>query len=270
MSKKTKSASVSPASPASDKKAALNRREQQKKRRQQQQTILFGIVAVAALIVVIVVVLTQNSPVEASVPDDVVNNAVINRILEKGYSGRTEQGYYFLGRADAPTLMEEFSSFSCSACLSYHDSAFKSLLDKIEAGHLKFVYIPLSTYGSFNSEGMGRGAVCAGEQGKFWQMHELMFDWQRRYASGSNDYRRLSSAAGQLGLDQAKFDACLGSSATSDLLNKAAAEATNRSINATPSVFLDGTKIYPERLDGSQGPNLSEIRGYIESKAGAN
>ncbi|HRE47974.1 MAG TPA: thioredoxin domain-containing protein [Aggregatilineales bacterium] len=253
--------------PISDKKAAAERR---RKQQQQQRTIVASIIGFAVLAVAVIVILIQSRPIDATI-DETVEAELTAITSKEGFTGKTEQGFFFIGKADAPVLIEEFSSFSCPACLSYHENYFKNLKDKIEAGDVKFVYIPLWTFGGFNSENMARAAICAGEQSpaKFWEMHEVMFDWQTRYASGSNDSRRLSLAAGQLGLDTSAFDQCLGSSSTNDRLKASEDAMKARGVNATPTVYVDGEKLYPETANGQSGPSLSQLRGIIEAKVAA-
>jgi protein-disulfide isomerase len=207
---------------ASEKKSIKARREAERRRRQQQQALLFTVGGIVLLAVVVIAIVVSNRPADAAIPDNVAS--VFSEIAAKpGYmTGRTADGYYFIGAENAPVTIEEFSSFSCSACLNYHASTFKNLLDKIRDGQLKFVYIPVTTTGEYISDGQTRGALCAGEQGKFWEMEEVMFDWQSRYGSNSNDYKLLTSAAGKLGLDTTKYSACLSSDAVKQVIDKAA------------------------------------------------
>lgn len=244
------------------------RREAAIRRRQQQQALVFAIVAGAVLIAVVLAIFASTRPLEAEIPTEAAT--AYTTINEKGYQGKTAEGYYFVGAENAPVVMEMFSSFSCSACRSYKQAYFSSIKDKIEAGNVKFVYIPLTKFGSFDSEGMSKGAFCAGEQGKYWEMHDVLFDWQTRYASGSNDSRRLAAAAEKLGLDVGKFSACLASPEAKAVIDSAAALAAGRNVSATPTVFLNGEKIYPELPSGGQSPNPSELRGIIEARVAGN
>jgi protein-disulfide isomerase len=262
MAKEGKSAAVT----TSEKKAIKSRREAERRRRQQQQTLLLSVGGVILLALVVIAILVSNRPADATLPDNVAS--VFSEIAAKPdyMTGRTADGYYFIGAENAPVTIEEFSSFSCSACLNYHASTFKNLFDKIRDGQLKFVYIPVTTTGEYVSDGQTRGALCAGEQGKFWEMSEVMFDWQTRYSINSNDYKLLTSAAGKLGLDTGKFSSCLSSDAVKQVIDKAAALMTQRTVDSTPTVYLDGKRIYPSLEGGGSGPDLSGIRGYIEDK----
>lgn len=245
------------------KKLIRERRAELTRRRRQQQLTLLAVIAVAVLGVIGIFLVISLRPVDARVADSLLTK--YTEITSKGYYGTTPEGFYFIGNPEAKVTMEMFSSFSCSACQQYKRNYFDNIQDKILNGDVKFVYIPLTQYGSFQSEGMARTALCAGEQGKFWEMHDALFDWASLYSSAANDARYGVSGAEKLGLDTGKFSACLGSEKTSEVIRTAARLATERGVNATPTVFLNGTKIYPERQGGGNPPNLSELRGLIEA-----
>lgn len=259
------------AAPApSMKKSAKDRRAEAERRRKQQQIVLLAVIGLVALGVVALVLFATTRPISAEIAPEVSSR------FEQDYGSipaewfnRTPEGFFAIGDPNAPVTMEEFSSFSCSACRSFHDSYFKGLLDKIQTGQLRFVYIPLTNYGSWESTNMARAAICAGVQGKFWEMHDVLFDWQARLATQSNEPRRHSSAAELLGLDRNAFDACYDNQATTDVINAAGTVRDARGIASTPTVYLDGQKVYPEAADGSSALSLSQIRGIIESKAAA-
>lgn len=254
----------------SQKKSAKDRRADAERRRKQQQVVLLTVIGLVALGVVALVLLATTRPIAAEIAPEVSSR------FEQDYGSmpaewfnRTNEGFFVVGNPEAPVTIEEFSSFSCSACKSFHDNYFKGLLDKIQAGQLRFVYVPLTNFGSWDSTNMGRAAICAGVQDKFWQMHDVLFDWQTRLATQSNDPRRHSSAAELLGLDRNTFDACYDSQATTDVLSAAATLRASRGVESTPTVYLDGEKVYPQAADGSSALSLSQIRGIIESKAAA-
>jgi protein-disulfide isomerase len=255
---------------ASAKKSAKDRRAEAERRRRQQQTILLTVIGLVALGVVALVVLVTTRPITAEIASEVTQRIEQDYgSLPAEYFSQTPEGYFAIGNPDAPVTMEEFSSFSCPACRSYHESYFKPLMDKIQAGELRFVYIPLTNFGSWDSSNMARAAVCAGVQGKFWEMHDVLFDWQGRLGSQSNEPRLHSSASELLGLDRSQFDACYDSRSTTDVLTAAADLRAARGVNSTPTVYLDGEKVYPQMADGSNGPSPAQIRGIIESKVAA-
>src|SRR5205823_10962062 len=119
------------------------------------------------LVGVIAMVFVSTRPAEAFIPEDTPTR--YKDLAAKQYIGTTPEGFPYLGAADAPSVMEEFSNFACPHCLDYHGQTFLNLLDKIQAGQLKFVYIPIVVTLGCNPEVETRVALCAAQQGKFWE-----------------------------------------------------------------------------------------------------
>mgnify|MGYP000359705760 FL=1 len=159
--------------------------------------------------------------------------------LEQGY---TSQGFPRLGRADAPVLIEEFSSYACPHCREFHEGRFVTLLDAIGAGRVQFVFIPIPNIG-WGAGDAAKGALCAGEQGQFWTMTDVLFDWQRRFLTSTFDMRRIRKGAQALGLNMAAFDACLKRDTVQLVLEQARQEFTRRGLTGTPSFFINGRKV---------------------------
>jgi protein-disulfide isomerase len=242
----------------SAKQSIKDRREAQRRKQQQQQMLLLGIVAVAVIAAAAIAFIAANAPVEANVPAFVVTR--YEDYPTEYLTGVTEEGFPYIGAADAPTVIEEYAAFSCSACKSYHETIYMPLQDLIKAGRVKFVFIPWPRT-SFESENATRGAICAMNQGKFWQMQDLLFEWQTEYNTGFNDNRRLRIAAERLGMDVPQFESCLASSETQATLDKFVKHGEDRGVSVTPTTFIDGTQY---TLSNDFG--LSQIRGIIESK----
>lgn len=175
-------------------------------------------------------------PLDAPLPDDV---GARYDGLERG---TTAQGFPRLGRADAPTLIEDFSSYACPHCGTFFDDELPRLLDAIAAGRVQFVLIPVP-FGR-GAPTATRAALCAGEQGKFWEMNDTLFSWQGRFVGSTFHERRVAMGADALGLDRDAFDACMGSDAIEQVIERARDEFDRRSLRGTPSVFLDGERIH--------------------------
>ncbi|MCY3866243.1 MAG: thioredoxin domain-containing protein, partial [Chloroflexi bacterium] len=180
------------------------RQRRQKQRRQNQRLLLlFFIVAVAVVGVAVLVV--SNQPVEAFIPDD----------LSARYDGiersNSPKGYPRLGNADAPVTMEEYASFACPGCESFHSDSFDAVLERVKLGQVLFTYVPLNTGSIPNAPGASRAALCAGQQGRFWEMHDLLFDWQTRYGNTAFSQNRLLTGVEKLGLSSSAFTNCFNS-----------------------------------------------------------
>jgi len=246
----------------SQKQSIKERRAAQQKRQQEQQRLILGIVAVALLVGVILVVFVSTRPVEAAIPPETVSR--YKPFADAKLMGTTPEGFPYLGAADAPVLMEEVSNYACPHCATYHSETFVRLLDKIQAGNVKFVYVPLAVTLAFDPTAATKGALCASEQGKFWEMSETLFSWQTKYGTGTGEPRRVETGAANLGLDMGKYGACMNSSAPTTTIQNALDLANKRNVPGTPAVYLDG-----QLISGDNAWGLSQIRGYIETKAAA-
>ncbi len=251
-------------SSVSQKQSIKERRELQRQRQQRQQQILLAVVAVVLLVGVIAVVFLSTRPVEAYIPPDALTR--YKTLADKKLVGTTPEGFPYLGADNAPTKMEEIASLACIVCKNYHDSVVVSILDEIEAGRLKFVFIPVTTTGEFVPRPATEAALCANDQGKFWEMQEILFDWQTRYGGSTNDTKRLSQAAQAIGLDMDKFNSCLNSQAPKDVIGRGEDFAVKHQMTGTPTIYLDGQEIQPNPVSG-RSPSLGELRGIIEAKA---
>ena len=212
------------------------REERQKKQRQQQQMLIIGGLVIAAMVVGVLLIVA-NQPADAPVPEDLVAR----------YEGipqtQTDEGYFVLGRPDAPVRVEEFSSFSCPGCEQFFSSSMDGLIELVVSGAISFTFIPQTTGSLVNAEGAARAALCAGEQGMFYEYHDMLFDWHTRFANTAYSQNRLRSGAENLGLDTGEFNSCLTGGESEDIVNAAIAMASERGVPGTPSTYVNGSPV---------------------------
>lgn len=241
---KNKSSKPTPASKSTATSARSRTRErreerQKQKRRQQQIGLLIGVVVVA--VVAVGVFILSNLPASAPIPEGTLERyAGIPQTI-------SDEGFPVLGRPDAPVRVEEFSSFACPGCQQFHETAFEGLLDFVREGIISFTYIPMATGGLSNQEGSARAAICASEQGRFFEYHDMLFDWHAQYGNQAFIQNRLTSGADALGLDRAAFNECLGSSGVVEI--RAAAEdrfASTQGVTGTPALLVQGNIVANE------------------------
>jgi protein-disulfide isomerase len=137
------------------------------------------------------------------------------------------------GESNAPITIVEFSDFECPFC-SRAEESVKKVLD-VYKGKVRLVYrdFPLPFHGK--AQKASEAALCAQDQGKYWEMHERLFANQQALA-----LPQLKEHAKALGLDAAKFDQCLdsGTKATVVDASKKAGEAVG--VTGTPAFFING------------------------------
>ncbi|MCY3573176.1 MAG: thioredoxin domain-containing protein [Chloroflexi bacterium] len=215
-------------------RAARQRRQRQ--RRQSRSALLIAAIIIVA-VVAFAVFVVANQPVDAHIPDDL--SAAYDGI-PRSYS---RDGYPQLGDTEAPVTVEEYASFACPGCQQFHEDSLESLLERVRAGQALFTYVPMQTGNVPNAQGAARAALCAGQQGMFWEMHDLLFDWQTRYGNTAFSQSRLLAGVEGLGMRESLFTGCFNSSAITATLNA----ALNEDVSTTPTLRVNGVTLEAEQ-----------------------
>ena len=138
------------------------------------------------------------------------------------------------GNADAPVTIVEFSDFQCSFCARFYSQTLPEITEKyIDTGKVKLIYrdFPLSFHPQAQSA--AEAAECAGEQDKYWEMHDMLYENQESLST--DNYKKW---AGEIGLDTEKFNNCLDSGKfTSEVENDFAAGSA-AGVSGTPSFVI--------------------------------
>lgn len=221
---------------AANRSRTRERRMERQRQKQQQQRLLIaaGIGVGAVLILVLVILATQ--PASAPIPDG----------TEARYAGIpqtvTEDGWYRLGRPDAPVRIEEFSSFACPGCADFNADHMDGVIDLLVEGKASFTFIPQTNAGA-TANNAARAAICAGQQGMFFEYHDALFEWLRRFGNQAFSQNRLVTGAENLGLNVSEFESCLSGNESRAIVDAAVEEGQARGIPGTPSTFVQGVEV---------------------------
>jgi predicted DsbA family dithiol-disulfide isomerase len=142
-----------------------------------------------------------------------------------------------LGKSNAPVTLVEFSDFQCPYCQAAAPTlkqVAKKFGDKVQIIYRQF---PLSSIHPFALKA-AEASLCANEQGKFWQMHDVMFQDQMKLAVSD-----LKQTARRLGLNGKLFDSCLDSGRYAEQVQNDQKEGTRVGVNGTPAMFINGTSV---------------------------
>ena len=149
------------------------------------------------------------------------------------------------GDKNSKVVLVEYSDFECPAC-----RVFYLLLKDIEAKYgtkmeLVYRYFPLSYHA--NSLLAAQAAQAAGKQGKFWEMHDLLFEGQDSWANqnGTDAEETFVSYARSLGLNTSQFKNDLNSPETKAKIEGDYQGGVKSGVDATPTFFLNGKKLPP-------------------------
>jgi len=138
------------------------------------------------------------------------------------------------GPNDAPVTVVEFSDFECPFCLRVLptlEQIRETYPDQVQIVYRQF---PLNAIHS-NAQLSAEASLCADAQGKFWEMHDAIFD-----ARGKADADELKAMAGELGLDTEAFATCLDSREYQSQVADDVAAGRRAGVNGTPALFING------------------------------
>ena len=170
------------------------------------------------------------------------------------------QGYN-LGNANAPVKIMEFGDFECPQCGRFSTLTEPDLRKRlIETGDVFFTYYDFPLQMHKNTRAASNAAACADEQGKFWQMHDKLFDSQDEWNGEATDNPGAVFAkyAADLGLNTSQWQSCFDARKYQKRINANEAEALRHNVNATPS-FIIGNKLYPGALA------YDELKAIVDS-----
>ena len=110
-----------------------------------------------------------------------------------------------MGSKDAPLVLVEFSDFQCPFCARFNGTTLSQIREHyIDKGKLRHVFKDFPLPFHRDAQKAAEAAHCAGEEGKYWEMHDLIFTNQRKLSLDD-----LTGYAGKLGLNGRDFKECL-------------------------------------------------------------
>ncbi len=166
------------------------------------------------------------------------------------------------GNPDAEVVLAEYSDFECPACASFAP-VLNSLVEE-HGDKLRFEYhhFPLVSIHR-NAELAARASEAAGVQGKFWEMHDLLFERQTQWSRNLNPRNVFVSYAEELELNVDQFESNLNASIIRDEVQADMREGRDFGLTGTPSFFLNG-----ERVDTSQFQTFDDFVNLVEVALG--
>ena len=143
------------------------------------------------------------------------------------------------GDEDAKVTIVEFSDYECPFCEKFYTGAYQQIKQKyIDTGKVNFVYrdFPLSFHQ--NAQKAAEAAECAGEQDKYYEMHDLLFE--KGVVGGASTYKQY---AREIDLNTAKFDQCLDSGEMAQEVKNDFSAGQQLGVSGTPAFFINGQKL---------------------------
>ncbi|MEW5851826.1 MAG: thioredoxin domain-containing protein [Myxococcota bacterium] len=176
--------------------------------------------------------------IKAGMPEDILREQ-LTEAFSGGYNAPPKNlvldGYATLGPASAPITIVEYSDFECPHC---RDTAptLKALVKKYP-GEVRLIYKHFPLSGHPAAKDAAVAVEAAGRQGKFWEMHDKVFENQEHLSQET-----LRTLARQLGLDMKRFEADLGDPSLLGRVEASRKEGEALGIQSTPTVYVNGRR----------------------------
>jgi len=230
-------------------------KEQRLKRQRQQRLVTILVIAGIALVIAGFLI----------VPSLQRSLAPVGEVIQITPASRPQEDGLSLGDPAAPVLVEVWSDFQCPACRNYSEGVEPLVVSSYVAdGRVRYVYrhYPFLDDGSLSKESdqAAHASMCAADQNRFWDYHDILFaNWNGENIGAFRD-KRLVAFAETLDLDMDKFTACFDQNVHEDEINQDVADGTRLGVTGTPSVFVNGKILTPGRV-----PSYDDIAAAIDA-----
>jgi protein-disulfide isomerase len=235
-------------------------REKRKQQQRRQRLVIVLVVAGVALLVA------------AGLAYPSIRNALqpVGEIISITPQARPMVDGTALGDPNAPVRMDVYVDFQCPACRGYSDQIENQVVENyVTTGQVYYVFrhFPFLDDGvpSKESDQAANASMCASEQDRFWDYHDILFaNWDGENQGAFSD-NRLIAYAESLGLDMEAFNACFQENRYQEEIEADLAAGRRTNVQGTPSVFVQGQLITPGFV-----PSLSKISTAVEAALQSN
>lgn len=165
---------------------------------------------------------------------------------------------------EASTItITEYSDYECPACAYYHPFVKKLMDEYGDQIELELKFYPLNSH-QFSALA-ARAAQAAKNQGKFAEMHNLLFKNQRTWKASGNPTPKFMNYARELGLDMQQFESELNAAETQRIVMEQKQEGRQAGVRATPTFIIEGEKLDP--LPRTYAEFEQAVKHYLDQKS---
>jgi protein-disulfide isomerase len=204
------------------------RKEQIRRKERNSRLLSIGLISIGVLFLAFLFIYPSIRPIAEVVPAPDITYP--------------EADFNKLGKPDAPIKIDEYADFQCPYCRIFFENTERLLFDNYVANGT--VYFEYHSFGEFigaESVSAAQAAYCAGDQGKFWQMHATIFSNQTGENAGGFNDRRLEAFAEQVGLNMDEWASCYESGKYADKVEEDGKNALEAGAESTPTFVLTYT-----------------------------
>jgi len=239
--------------PAKSKRQII--REQRLKRQRQQRLIAILAVSLGAIAIAALLIVPSLMPV-----GEIAQTTPFDRPMVDGTA---------MGSPDAPVLIEVWVDFQCPACRIFAEDIEPLVIQNyIATGVVRYVFrhYPFLDDGvaTKESDQAANASMCAAEQGRFWDYHDILFaNWNSENAGAFSD-RRLVAYAETIDLDMDSFNSCFEANKYKAQIDEDLAAGNRAGVTGTPSLFVNGQQLTPGFI-----PSFEDISQAVEAALAA-
>lgn len=147
------------------------------------------------------------------------------------------------GRESAPLWVIIVSDFQCPYCKQWHEQTYPAFHDEfVKSGKVRVAYVNYPLNSHPQAWPSSEAAMCAGAQGKFWQMHDAILDTQQQWASSATPAAVFDSLAGRVGVDMPRWRSCITAGTMKPIIRADYERASAAGVRSTPT-FLIGDEL---------------------------
>lgn len=195
-----------------------------------------------------------------------VNVTELQKASDK--NGQTADHVY--GKADSKVVLFEYGDYQCPGCGTAYP-VLKQVAEKYK-DKIAFVFRNFPLYSAHaNALAAATAAEAANQQGKFWEMHDLLYenqsDWNQLSSTDRTDY--FVNQAATLGLDTTKFRAAFSDKNISQKIDFDVALGKKLGITGTPTIYVNDKNVSDQRFDGDKLTTGNTSDSYVWSDATA-
>ena len=150
------------------------------------------------------------------------------------------------GPGDAPVQIVEFADYQCPGCAHFGTNVSRPIREAfVDSGWVRFEYYDYPIYSAHPHAFLAaRAARCAGEQDRYWEMHDMLYTRQQQWSiERTAPVERFAEYAGAIGADAGDFEACLESDRFADVVTANGMLGDQLGIRSTPTVFVNGRNV---------------------------
>ncbi len=190
-------------------------------------------------------------PATVSIPA----NVTVQPSDTSGFAG------YVQGSATAPVEITEYADYQCPFCQTFATLQMPTIEERlIRTGKLRWRYRDFPLQQHQFARLAAHAAACADEQGKYWELHDRIYEGQAEWSAARDAGDHFRDYARAVGLDVARYDDCMGSGKYAGRIQASLEEGAKVGVASTPTLLV-GNRLYQGRIDSDA------IRRLVDSLA---